>query len=117
MADVWRHRRDRQRLRPSSQRPRRIGNWPYALIRYINQLPADQQFTDHLGNVHDIDARNDIQFHRAMVHFRGWLFSPRARYQITVWTVMSTDAGNSVRAQRAIATISNAIGGNPYALT
>jgi len=52
-----------------------------------------------------------------MVHFRGWLFSPRARYQITVWTVMSTDAGNSVRAQRAIATISNAIGGNPYALT
>jgi hypothetical protein len=32
----------------------------YALVRYINQLPADQQFTDHLGNVHDIDTRNDI---------------------------------------------------------
>jgi hypothetical protein len=26
-----------------------------------------------------------------MIHFRGWLFSPKARYQITVWTVMSTD--------------------------
>jgi hypothetical protein len=63
----------------------------YALVRYINQLPAEQQFTDHLGNVHDIDTRNDIQFHRAMIHFRGWLFSPKARYQITVWTVMSTD--------------------------
>jgi hypothetical protein len=63
----------------------------YALVRYINQLPAEQQFTDHLGNVHDIDTRNDIQFHRAMVHLRGWLLSPKARYQITVWTVMSTD--------------------------
>lgn len=63
----------------------------YALVRYINQLPANQQFTDHLGRVHDIDTRNDIQFHRAMVHLRGWLFSPKARYQITVWTVMSTD--------------------------
>lgn len=63
----------------------------YALVRYINQLPAEQQFTDHLGNVHDIDTRNDIQFHRAMLHFRGWLLSPKARYQITVWTVMSTD--------------------------
>jgi hypothetical protein len=63
----------------------------YALVRYINQLPAEQEFTDHLGNVHDIDTRNDIQFHRAMVHLRGWLLSPKARYQITVWTVMSTD--------------------------
>ena len=63
----------------------------YALVRYINQLPATQQFTDHLGNTHAIDTRNDIQFHRAMVHLRGWLLSPKARYQITVWTVMSTD--------------------------
>jgi hypothetical protein len=63
----------------------------YALVRYINQLPADQEFTDHLGVVHDIDTRNDIQFHRAMLHFRGWLGSKKARYQITVWTVMSTD--------------------------
>jgi hypothetical protein len=63
----------------------------YALVRYVNQLPADQEFTDHLGNVHEIDTRNDIQFHRAMIHFRGWLFAPKARYQVTVWTVMSTD--------------------------
>ena len=67
----------------------RIGG--YALVRYINQLPAEQEFTDHLGNVHAIDTRKDIQFHRAMVHFRGWLFSPKFRYQITAWTVQSTD--------------------------
>jgi hypothetical protein len=63
----------------------------YALVRYINQTPADQTFTDHLGDEHDIDTRNDIQFHRAMLHFKGWLFSQKLRYQITVWTVMSTD--------------------------
>jgi hypothetical protein len=63
----------------------------YALLRYINQTPGEQQFTDHLGNVHTIDPRRDIQFHRAMIHFRGWLFSPKFRYQITSWTVMSTD--------------------------
>lgn len=63
----------------------------YAVIRYINQLPATQTFVDHLGNVNVIDPRNDIQFHRAMLHFRGWLFSPKIRYQITVWSVLSTN--------------------------
>ncbi len=63
----------------------------YALVRYINQMPATQEFTDHLGGVRPIDTRRDIQFHRAMVHFRGWLGSPKFRYQITIWTVQSTD--------------------------
>jgi hypothetical protein len=63
----------------------------YAVIRYINQLPGTQTFADHLGHVNEIDPRNDIQFHRAMLHFRGWLFDPKIRYQITVWSVMSTN--------------------------
>ena len=63
----------------------------YAVIRYINQLPATQTFVDHLGNTNVIDPRNDIQFHRAMLHFRGWLFNPKIRYQITVWSVLSTN--------------------------
>jgi Protein of unknown function (DUF3011) len=63
----------------------------YALVRYINQLPADQTFTDHLGNVHVIDPRNDVQFHRVKLDFRGWLGSPKLRYQITAWSVMSTN--------------------------
>jgi Protein of unknown function (DUF3011) len=58
----------------------------YALVRYINQLPADQQFTDHLGNVRDVDTRNDLQFHRSMVHLRGWLLSSKARYQSSAST-------------------------------
>jgi hypothetical protein len=63
----------------------------YALVRYINQMPANQTFTDHLGTEHTIDPRRDIQFHRAMVHFRGWLGNPKFRYQVTIWTVQSTD--------------------------
>jgi len=60
-------------------------------VRFINQMPASQDFTDHIGNVHPVDTRRDIQFHRAMAHFRGWLGNPKFRYQITIWTVQSTD--------------------------
>ena len=63
----------------------------YALVRYINQLPANQTFTDHLGNVNTIDPRNDIQFHRVQVNLRGWVGDPKLRYQITAWSVMSTN--------------------------
>lgn len=63
----------------------------YALVRYIDQRPAEQSFVDHLGNEHSIDTRRDIQFHRAMIHLKGWFYTPKFRYQITVWTVMSTD--------------------------
>ncbi len=68
-----------------------LGVSAYAVIRYINQLPPTQTFPDHLGNVRAIDPRNDIQFHRAMVHFKGWLFDPKIRYQVTVWSVLSTN--------------------------
>ncbi|MBX5461271.1 MAG: DUF3011 domain-containing protein [Steroidobacteraceae bacterium] len=63
----------------------------YALVRYIDQRPAEQSFVDHLGAVREIDTRRDVQFHRAMVHLKGWFYSPKMRYQITTWTVMSTD--------------------------
>src|SRR5690349_20093545 len=63
----------------------------YALVRYIDQRPAEQSFVDHLGNEHQIDTRRDIQFHRAMIHLKGWFYTPKFRYQVTVWTVMSTD--------------------------
>jgi hypothetical protein len=63
----------------------------YALVRAIDQQPAGQSFTDHLGNVRSVDARRDVQFHRAMLHFKGWIGSPKFRYQITSWSVMSTN--------------------------
>src|SRR5436190_6909155 len=63
----------------------------YALVRYINQLPPNQSYTDHLGNTHDIDTRNDIYSHRIMVFLKGWLGLPKLRYQIILWTVNTTD--------------------------
>lgn len=63
----------------------------YALIRYLNQLPAPQIYFDHLGREHNVDPRHDIWAHRVMVHLKGWLWSEKLRYQITHWTVNTTD--------------------------
>jgi hypothetical protein len=61
----------------------------YILLRYLNQLPAPQNFTDHLGNTLEVDARQDIQLHRLMVFVNGFIFSDKFRYEILFWTVNS----------------------------
>ena len=63
----------------------------YALLRYVNQMPGEQTFTDHLGNERTVDGRNDFYPHRVMVFFKGWLGSPKLIYTITFWTVATTD--------------------------
>jgi Protein of unknown function (DUF3011) len=63
----------------------------YALVRYLNQFPAQQTFTDHLGNARTVDGRNDIYPHRTMVFLKGWVGNPKMIYAITFWTVLSTD--------------------------
>jgi len=32
----------------------------YGLFRYLNQLPGDQKFTDHLGRVKNVETRQDL---------------------------------------------------------
>ncbi len=66
----------------------------YGLVRYLNQMPAGQTFTDHLGRVHDVDARNDIFAHRIMIFLKGWIGLPKLVYQTTLWTVNTTDQKN-----------------------
>lgn len=63
----------------------------YALLRYVNQLPASQSFTDHLGNVRPVDTRQDIFPHRIMVFLKGWVGTPKLIYNIFFWTVNTTD--------------------------
>lgn len=64
----------------------------YLLVRYLNQLPATQSFTDHLGNKRDIDTANFISApHRVLLSFSGWVYDPRFLYQSTLWTVNATD--------------------------
>jgi len=63
----------------------------YAMARYMNQTPAEQPFTDHLGNARSVDGRNDIYSHRVMVFLKGWVGTPKLIYAITLWTVNTTD--------------------------
>ncbi len=63
----------------------------YGLLRYLNQFPGEQTFTDHLGNERPVDGRNDIYPHRVMVFFKGWVGTPKLIYALTLWTVNSTD--------------------------
>ncbi len=62
----------------------------YGLVRYLNQNPAVQEFTDHLGNTRTVDGRHDIYPHRVMVFFKGWLGNPKLIYSMTFWTVLDT---------------------------
>jgi hypothetical protein len=62
----------------------------YALLRYVNQMPGTQTFTDHLGNTRNVDGRHDIWPHRIMVFFKGWLGDEKLVYSVTFWTVQDT---------------------------
>lgn len=63
----------------------------YMAVRYLNQMPADQSATDHLGQPVPIDPRQDFQFHRVMLFSQGWLFSPKFLYSTFLWTVQDTN--------------------------
>jgi hypothetical protein len=63
----------------------------YALERYVNQTPAEQTFTDHLGNERTVDGRNDIWPHRIMIFLKGWVGNPKLIYSVTFWTVLDTN--------------------------
>jgi len=62
----------------------------YGLFRYINQLPAGQTFTDHLGRERDVKPRNDLNWHRTMVWLTGFFYVPQFRYNITLWSLPTT---------------------------
>ena len=63
----------------------------YAMARYMGQHDDDQVFTDHLGNERPIDLRSDIFSHRIMTFLKGWMGSEKLIYNITIWTVNTTD--------------------------
>jgi uncharacterized coiled-coil protein SlyX len=63
----------------------------YAMARYMDQHDSDGVFKDHLGNERAVDTRNDIFSHRIMVFMKGWMGSEKLIYNITLWTVNTTD--------------------------
>ncbi len=58
----------------------------YASVRYLNQSGLDDTYTDYFGRTSVIKKRNDIQFQKVMLYFKGWLFDPKFRYLFYVWT-------------------------------
>jgi len=63
----------------------------YGLIRFVDQTPSSQQFTDHLGNGRTTDGRNDIFPHRIVIYLKGWLATPKLVYTVFFWTVNASD--------------------------
>jgi hypothetical protein len=62
----------------------------YGLFRYLNQLEAEQTFTDHLGRERAVDTRRDLNWHRTMVWLTGFFYVPQFRYNITLWSLGTT---------------------------
>jgi hypothetical protein len=62
----------------------------YGLFRYVNQLPAGQTFTDHLGRERVVNAQNSLNWHRTMIWLTGFFYDPRFRYNITSWSLGAT---------------------------
>lgn len=58
----------------------------YTYLRYLNQNELDDTYTDHLGNVRDIDERNDLQVQKVILYFKGWVYDPNLRYVFYTWT-------------------------------
>jgi hypothetical protein len=63
----------------------------YGLARYINQMPGNQSYTDHLERLKIADTRNDIFWHRSFVWFSGFFLTPKLRYTLAVWGLVSTN--------------------------
>ena len=55
-------------------------------VRYLNTLNSNDTFTDHLGNVREVNRRNDITVNRSMFILGGYMWDKRVRYSLTVWT-------------------------------
>jgi hypothetical protein len=58
----------------------------YASLRYLNQRALDSTYTDDAGMTIPIDRRDDFQFQKVIIYFKGWLGVPELRYLTYIWT-------------------------------
>jgi hypothetical protein len=73
------------------------GGMPFRLVlnhvsqfKYTNSMATNPTYTDHFGNVHDVQRRNDIQLARDVFYFSGYAFHPRLDYNILIFTSTAT---------------------------
>jgi hypothetical protein len=62
----------------------------YAMARYLNQMPGEATWNDHLGNEREFNGRNDFYWHRTMIWFTGYVGTPKFTYMATIWTIFPT---------------------------
>ena len=58
----------------------------YANARYLNQKGLDDTYTDFFGRTSELDLRNDLQFQKVILYFKGWVADPKLRYLSYIWT-------------------------------
>jgi len=58
----------------------------FTYARYLNQEALDKTYTDSFGRTALLDLRNDVQFQKVTLNFKGWMFDPRFRYLFYTWT-------------------------------
>ncbi len=62
----------------------------YGLFRYLNQMPGSQTYTDHLGREREVKARHDLYWHRTFIWLTGFFYEKRFRYNVTAWSLSTT---------------------------
>jgi hypothetical protein len=57
-----------------------------AYARYLNQLGLDKSYTDSFGRTFTPHLRQDIQWNKVNLSFKGWMFNPDFTYRVWIWT-------------------------------
>jgi hypothetical protein len=58
----------------------------FSYARYLNQKALEDTYTDAFGRTKSLDLRQDVQFQKVTLNFKGWLFDPNFRYLFYTWT-------------------------------
>lgn len=58
----------------------------FTYARYLNQGGLDETYTDSFGRESTLDLRNDLQFQKVTLNFKGWIFDPKLSYLFYTWT-------------------------------
>lgn len=58
----------------------------FTYFRYLNQLDLAPFYTNAFGVTSTIQRRQDFQLNKVQIKFLGWIFSPKFRYFLYVWT-------------------------------
>ena len=72
----------------------------YTYARYLNQLGLDATYLDALGNVKNVQQRQDFQLNKVQIKFLGWIMDPKFRYFLYAW---SSNASQGLGAQVVLA--------------